>query len=44
MLFHIVTVTAFEDLSHFSGFLEPQNGLVRKNDFRDTLYFMNDLL
>ncbi len=35
MLFHIVTIATLEDLPHFSGFLEPQNGLVRKNDFRE---------
>ena len=35
MLFQIVTITKLEDLSHFSACLEPQNGLVRKNDFRE---------
>ncbi len=35
MLFHIVTITTLEDLAHFRRFLESQNGLVRKSDFRE---------
>jgi hypothetical protein len=35
MLFQIFTIATLATLTHFSGFLEPQNGLVRKTDFRE---------
>ena len=35
MLFQIVTIATLEGLAHFRGFLESQNGLVRKSDFRE---------
>jgi hypothetical protein len=35
MLFQIVTIATLEGLAHFWGFLESQNGLVRKSDFRE---------
>ena len=37
MLFHIVTITTLATSSHFGRFFDPQNGLVRKSDFREDL-------
>ena len=37
MVFQIVKIVTLATLAHFRGFLEPQNGLVRKSDFREDL-------